>query len=114
MNRSKKLQYYMALVESVRYDNANGGSYAYMQLLAYNREIMHCMRDLGFEEELLTRVEAVSWIINEYLGAPFRHRHRLVFDEQKFELAEVFREVRSALLQVEGPRLLSEPHARAA
>src|SRR5687767_11900019 len=90
MNRSKQITRQLKLIAAINYDNPQGGPYAYLQFLAYNRELIRMLRSLKRAERQVEALEAASWLFNEYLAVKFTHSQRVIFDNTLLELKEVF------------------------
>jgi hypothetical protein len=97
MKTPEKLENQFRIISGVRYENENGGAYAYVQILAYNRDLMRMLRPLRWAERQMEMVEAISWMLNEYLGMSFTPRHQVIFENSKFELKEIFDSIRAGL-----------------
>jgi hypothetical protein len=88
--KTSQLEKYFTLLSEVKFNNVYGGEYAFIQVLAYNREILRLLRPLGSFRKQAESIEAISWMLNEYLGMKFTHRHRSIFEAQMFELKKIY------------------------
>jgi len=94
MKTINKLDAYSDLISTVKFDNENGGKYAYVQLLAYCREVLTLLRSVKNSERQAEAIEAVTWLLNEYLGSRFSHRHQAIFENKLTELKQILSSVR--------------------
>lgn len=105
MKRKTKIETYFSRIEGIRYQNPHGGAYAYVQFLAYARELVKLLRPLKKVEKQIDTIEAVSWLFNEYLAASFTPRNQVIFETKLSELKEVFKSIRLYLNQFEGEKI---------
>ncbi|PBQ32987.1 hypothetical protein CNR22_14785 [Sphingobacteriaceae bacterium] len=101
MKTSKKIETYFTLIEGIHYENQHGGVYAYVQFLAYARELVLALRPLKKVERQIDAIESVSWLFNEYLCAKFTHRQKAIFENKMSELKETFNTIRLSLRSFE-------------
>lgn len=101
MQTLKKIESYFGRIQSIRYENEHGGAYAYVEYLAYSRELLRLLRPLKKLEKELETIESINWLFNEYLGAKFTHRQKSIFEEKMLELKDLFENIRSSLKQFE-------------
>lgn len=101
MQTLKKIESHFVRIEGIRYDNEYGGAYAYVQFLAYSRELLILLRPLKKVEKQLETIESINWMFNEYLGAKFTPRQKSIFEEKMMETKELFQIIRSTLKQLE-------------
>jgi len=94
MAKLKKIESYFIRIESIRYENEHGGAYAYVQFLAYSRELMKLLRPVKKLEKELETIESINWLFNEYLAAKFTPRQASIFEEKMMELKELFVRIR--------------------
>lgn len=116
MKTVAKIEECLKKVESIRYENQHGGSYAYIQFLAYSRDLATMLRPYKNLERQLDTLEGINWLFNECLCSSFSHRHKSIFDEKMMEVRDIFRSIRSSLHRSSSnnyaePRIL---HAQAA
>jgi hypothetical protein len=90
METKKNVETYSNLINSIKYENENGGAYAYLQFLAYSREAMVLLRPIKRLERQIESIEAINWLFNEYLAVNFTFRHKIIFDEKKNEAMKIF------------------------
>lgn len=111
-----KIETYFRMIEDIDYENPNGGAYAYVQYLAYTRELLRLLRPLKKVERQMDALDAISWLFNEYLAAKFTHRQKAIFESKMIESKEIFDAIRSALrqFQVEEPVSSRVLHRQAA
>ncbi len=94
MKTINKLDNYSEMISKVKYDNEHGGQYAYMQMLAYSREILTLLRSVKNSERQAEAIESISWLLNEYLGSKFSPRHRAIFENKLSEMKQILSSVR--------------------
>lgn len=97
MNTRANIETWMNRIEAIRYDNPNGGSYAYVQFLAYARELSNLLRPVKQVERQIDKIESVSWMFNEYLSASFTQRQKAIFEDQMSETRETFSVIRNII-----------------
>lgn len=118
MKTPRKLEKSFQQIEAIRYENENGGAYAYLQFMAYTRDLLVMLRPVKKAERQAEAIEAINWLFNEYLAIKFTPSHRLIFEEKKAEIKKIFQAVRE-LFHEEG-KLIRKPfdgklyHAQAA
>ena len=110
MKTSKKIETYFSMIEGIRYENQHGGSYAYVQFLAYARELVAALRPLKKLERQIDAIESVSWLFNEYLCARFSHSQKVIFETKIAELKETFNSIRLSLKSFEFEQAASGTH----
>jgi hypothetical protein len=101
MQTIKKIESYFSRIESIRYENEHGGAYAYVQFLAYSRELMRLLRPFKRLEKEMETIESITWLFNEYLAAKFTPRQKSIFEEKMMETRELFQVIRSSLKKFE-------------
>jgi hypothetical protein len=115
MKTIRTIEKYMTMLEGIRYENENGGAYAYVQFLAYSRELLVLLRPFKRVERQLEKIEAINWLFNEYLAVKFTPRQRSIFEEKQMELKDVFSYIRFSLREYEKRHSFPpEYHAEAA
>lgn len=92
-----QLEVHFSRIEAIRYENRHGGAYAYVQFLAYNRELMTLLRPLERVARQLDALEGISWLFNECLAASFTHRQKAIFDNKMSEVKQLFEVIRLRL-----------------
>lgn len=97
MNTRAHIEAWMNKIEGIRYDNPHGGSYAYVQYLAYSRELAKLLRPVRQLERQIEKMEATCWLFNEYLGASFTQRQKAIFEDQMSLTRETFLAMRQVL-----------------
>lgn len=103
MKTNTQVETYLALIEGIRFRNENGGAYAYVQFLAYSRELLRLIRPFKTLERQSESIEAIQWLFNECLAASFTHRHQIIFDEKMSEMKQISALVRERLRHVSYP-----------
>jgi hypothetical protein len=101
MKTTSKIETYFNMIEGISYENPNGGAYAYVQFLAYTRELVKLLRPLKKVERQIDAIESIGWLFNEYLAAKFTHRQKAIFENKISELKEIFDSIRVSLRQFE-------------
>lgn len=97
MNTRANIEGWMNKIENIRYDNPHGGSYAYVQYLAYARELGKFLRPIRQVDRQVEKIEAVCWLFNEYLGASFTQRQHAIFDDQMSVTRDTLEQVRQVI-----------------
>lgn len=95
MKNQKKLENAFKKIESINYNNEHGGAYAYLQFMAYSREVLHLLRPIKSAERQSEAIEAMSWLFNEYLTMNFTHRHKALFEDKLSEMKNIFENIRT-------------------
>lgn len=90
METTKNVETYSDLINSIKYENENGGAYAYLQFLAYTRDAISLLRPIKRLERQIESIEAINWLFNEYLAVNFTYRHKIIFEEKRNEALKVF------------------------
>ena len=101
MKTIKTIEKYIDMIEGIRYENENGGAYAYVQFLAYSRELLILLKPFKRVEKQLETIEAINWLFNEYLSVKFTPRQRSIFEEKQLELKDIFSYIRFSLYEYE-------------
>src|SRR6478736_8385460 len=101
MQTLKKIETYFSRIESIRYENEHGGAYAYVQFLAYSRELLNLLRPLKKVDREIESIEGTAWLFNEYLAAKFTARQKSIFEEKMMETKDLFQSIRVSLKQFE-------------
>jgi hypothetical protein len=101
MKTLTKIETYFRMIEEIDYENPNGGAYAYVQYLAYTRELLKLLRPFKKVERQLEALDGISWLFNEYLAAKFTHRQKAIFESKLIESREIFDSIRHGLRQFE-------------
>lgn len=96
MKTSKKLEQAFKKIEQINYNNEHGGAYAYLQFLAYAREVLHLLRPIKQSERQIEAIEAMTWLFNEYLTMNFTHRHKALFEDKLSEIKLIFDSIRAS------------------
>lgn len=107
MKTSKKIETYFRMIEGIRYENQHGGAYAYVQFMAYARELVAALRTLKKVERQIDNIESVSWLFNECLCARFSHSQKVIFETKITELKETFNAIRLSMKHADFEQALS-------
>jgi hypothetical protein len=116
METTKNVETFSKLINGIKYENENGGAYAYLQFLAYTREAISLLRPIKRLERQIESIEAINWLFNEYLAVNFTFRHKIIFEEKKNEAMKVFNYINFVLaeLEIKESRTQRVIHAQAA
>lgn len=101
MKTPKKVKMYFNMIENIKYENEHGGSYAYIQFMAYSRELLKLLRPLKDAERYAEAIESTNWLLNEYLGVRFTPRHKTIFENKLSETKHIFNSVRESYAEIE-------------
>ncbi|MBA3681175.1 MAG: hypothetical protein H0W73_08420 [Bacteroidetes bacterium] len=100
MKTPKKVEAYFNMIENIKYENENGGSYAYIQFMAYSREVLKLIRPLKDSERFKESIDATNWLLNEYLGVRFTPRHKTIFENKMSETKQLFDSIRESYNEI--------------
>jgi len=100
MKTPKKVETYFNMIENIKYENEHGGSYAYIQFMAYTRELLKMIRPLKDSERYAEAIEATNWLLNEYLAVRFTPRHKTIFENKLSETKQLFNSVRESYAEI--------------
>ncbi len=106
MNTLLHIEGHLKRIEGISYENKNGGAYAFVQFLAYNRELMALLQPVKKLERQMEALEGISWLFNECLAASFTHRQKVIFDNKLSDARSIFETIRQYLKQEEEVRHL--------
>jgi hypothetical protein len=112
--KTKKIEMYFRMIRGIRYNNENGGAYAYVQFLAYSRELVNLLQPLRGMQRHIESIEAINWLFNEFLAVPFTHRHKSLFDEKMMDMQALSDEIRNSVYNMSKVRTRPVRHAQAA
>lgn len=107
METKAKTEVYFKMIEGINYNNEHGGAYAYVQFLAYTRELLKVLRPFQKVEKQLDAIEGINWLFNECLVAKFTHRQKAIFENKQSEMREIFAAIRLALKEFEAEKMNS-------
>ncbi|MBA2610951.1 MAG: hypothetical protein H0U95_03200 [Bacteroidetes bacterium] len=116
MKTPKKMETYFNMIENIKYENEYGGSYAYIQFMAYSREVLKLLRPLKSLERHMEAIEGTNWLLNEYLAVRFTYRHKTIFENKLSETRQIFNAIRESFKEAEirTPYKYNVQHAQAA
>jgi len=97
MTKSQKIKGMMNEIQNIRYNNENGGAYAYVKFLASARVLLQAIKPYKEFEKQTEKIEAISWLFNEYLAVRFTNSQKVIFENKQFELKEVFETISDGL-----------------
>lgn len=104
-----RLEIYLKRIETIKYENENGGAYAYLQFMAYSRDLLTLLRPFKKVEKQLESLEGINWLFNECLTARFTHRQKAIFENKLSDARQIFNLIRLSLEELE-----SETHTEVA
>jgi len=94
MKTTQKLVRLSEQINSVRYREDSTGHLAYVQVLASLKEVKALSGSVPHAENLSDLLDALIWILNEYLSAQhFSARHRSVLEEKVLDFNNLFDEL---------------------
>jgi len=116
MKTLAKSEIYFKMIEGINYNNEHGGAYAYVQFLAYTRDVLKLLRPFQKIERQLDAIEGINWLFNECLVATFTHRQKAIFENKMHETKEIFETIRTSLMdsEVARPERIRHIHRQAA
>lgn len=112
-----KIENYFNKIQGINYNNENGGAYAYLQYMAYTRELSKQLRSFRKVERELELLDGINWLFNECLGNSFNHSHKVIFETKMSETKEIFESIRSVIKnerKINQNRIVDIYHAQAA
>ena len=101
MKIPKKIETYFNMIETIKYENEHGGAYAYIQFMAYSRDLLKLLRPVKNVERQLEAIEATNWLLNEYLAVKFTYRHKTIFENKLNETKQLFVAIRESFKEAE-------------
>lgn len=97
MNLLSQTEMHFKRIEAIPYENPNGGSYAYLQFMAYTREVLTLLRPVEKVEKQLDALEGINWLFNECLAASFTHSKKAIFENKMSYAKQLFTTIRVQL-----------------
>jgi hypothetical protein len=94
---TEQIEDHFQRILEINYDNKNGGAYAYVQFLAYTREVLVLLQPVRELEKQIAAIESINWVFNEYLGSRFTEHQRLIFEARRREIKSIFDSIRTSL-----------------
>lgn len=95
MKATQKLDQLWDRINSVKYKSDELGKYAFVDTIAYLKEVQVIAKQTPHTENLCDQLDALIWMLNEYLiAAVFSPRHRSVWSEKIVEFNLLFDELR--------------------
>ena len=107
MKTITKIEACFSRIEGIRYENEHGGAYAYVQYLAYTRELLELLGSFSRIERELEQIESINWLFNEYLASRFTPRQQSIFEEKMIETKELIEKMRAAIIRYQREHPLS-------
>jgi hypothetical protein len=80
-------------IGAIDYQHREGGRYAYVQLMAFLRDLKNELASSGICEQEQQRLEADGDLLNDMVHLRFEAAHRLVFEDKMKELQEMRRRI---------------------
>lgn len=97
MRKSQKITGIINEIQNIRFDNENGGAYAYIKFLASTRTLLQALKPYKVFEKQIERVEGINWLFNEYLGVKFTNAQKVIFENKQLEITEIFADIKENL-----------------
>lgn len=110
MKTLAKAEVYFKQIEAIHYSHPEGGGYAYVQFLAYTRELIQLLRPVQKVEKQLDAIEGIRWLFNECLMASFTHRQKAIFENKLSETKEIFEAMRVSLHELVAEQAADRPY----
>jgi hypothetical protein len=101
MKTTEKIEQYFRMIMEINYENKNGGAYAYVQFLAYTREVLALLQPVKKIEKQIEAIESINWLFNEYLSVKFTEHQKIIFDAKKREIKNIFETLKTSLNEIE-------------
>jgi hypothetical protein len=101
MKTAEKIDQYHRQIESINYDNREGGRYAYVQFMSLTREMLLLLQPLRTMQKQVEAIESINWVFNQYVGVRFTEHQRVIFDVKRRELKCILQALRSDLEKLE-------------
>lgn len=114
MKTPKKIEAQFNMIENIKYENEHGGSYAYIQFMAYSRELLKLLRPLKDANRYSEAIEATNWLLNEYLAVRFTPRHKTIFENKLSETKQLFVTIREDIAEMKVRRTYNHSYRIAA
>lgn len=108
MKTQEKIETYFGMIQGIKYENEHGGAYAYVQFLAYSRELILLLKPFKKIERQIEAIEGINWLFNEYLASKFTYRQKVIFETKLSDLKIIFENIRMMLEEKENKRRYSE------
>lgn len=99
MKTIAKIETHFNRIENINYENEHGGAYAYVQFLAYTRELLNQLRPFKKAEKQIEAIEGINWLFNEYLAARFTYKQKVIFENKLLEVKDIFNTLRRTLTE---------------
>lgn len=116
MKTIEKIETHFKKIESINYENEYGGAYAYVQFLAYTRELLNSLRSFKSTERQAEAIEGINWLFNEYLSVKFTYKQKVIFENKLHEMKGIFNTIRKSINEnkTQNPELTEFNYAKAA
>jgi hypothetical protein len=76
-------------VGEINYNNREGGRYAYVQLMAYTRQLIEHLRAQDAPNYLIDELCASGELLNALVPLKFEEEHRIVFNQKVREFSQM-------------------------
>jgi hypothetical protein len=97
MKTKQKIDLYFKMIQGIKYENEHGGAYAYVQFLAYTRELISLLKPIKKVERHIEAIEGISWLFNEYLTTNFTYRQKVIFENKLNDLEVIFETIKNII-----------------
>ncbi len=97
MKTNSKIELCFNNIQNIKYDNQNGGAYAYLQFMAYSRDLVRLLRPVTGIERQLELLEGINWLFNESLANSFSHSNKIIFENKMVEVNQIIAAIRVVL-----------------
>jgi len=101
MKTTEKIDHYYRLIESIDYNNREGGKYAYVQFLSLTREVLILLQPVRKIERQVRAIESINWVFNEHLSSRFSEQQRIIFDMKRKELRGILDNLKESLVTLD-------------
>ena len=105
MIKSQKILELMSTIQTIRFENENGGAYAYVKFLASTRVLLQSLKTIKKLERQAEKIEAINWLFNEYLAVRFTNSQKIIFENSMLDLKETFQSIKE---NIEAQDLVNE------
>ncbi len=98
------------LLREIDYDNREGGRYAYVQMMAYTRELNNLL--MAFHSSAKNEIKEIGDIheqLNDLVALTFKARHRHIFELHSKKLEEICKRLQIKLSAGNKDHLVTQP-----
>ena len=97
MRKSQKITGILNEIQAIKFENENGGAYAYVKFLASTRLLIQALKPFKQFEKQIESIEAINWLFNEYLAVRFTNSQKVIFENKQLEMNEIFNSIQDGL-----------------